>query len=48
VPRGRLVAPAAAPVPAGDTELVRDALLWVAERDAAPPASRPITLERRR
>jgi hypothetical protein len=36
-PRGRLVAPASAPTPAGVTELARDARLWVAERDAGPP-----------
>jgi hypothetical protein len=35
-PRGRLVAPASAPLPPGVTELARDAELWVAERDAAP------------
>ncbi len=33
--RGRLVAPAALPVPDGFTELARDAMQWVAERDAA-------------
>jgi len=47
VPRGRLVAPAAASVPAGVTELVRDEHQWVAEREASPPSSRPIALERR-
>jgi uncharacterized protein YbaR (Trm112 family) len=36
-PRGRLVAPASTPTPAGVTELARDERLWVAERDAAPP-----------
>ena len=33
--RGRLVAPAACPVPVGVTELARDERDWVAERDAA-------------
>ncbi|MDF1505354.1 hypothetical protein, partial [Roseisolibacter sp. H3M3-2] len=32
--RGRLVAPAAAPLPDGVTELARDDAHWVAERDA--------------
>ncbi|HVZ48564.1 MAG TPA: hypothetical protein VG916_07255 [Gemmatimonadaceae bacterium] len=32
--RGRLVAPAAAPVPAGVREVARDAAQWVAEREA--------------
>jgi hypothetical protein len=36
-PRGRLVAPASTPTPAGVTELARDERLWVAERHAAPP-----------
>ena len=31
-PRGRLVAPASVPIPAGATELARDGQLWVAER----------------
>lgn len=35
-PRGRLVAPAATPLPPGVSELARDAELWVAERDVAP------------
>lgn len=35
-PRGRLVAPADAPLPDGVTELARDDRHWVAERDAAP------------
>ena len=35
-PRGRLVAPASAPVPAGVAELARDNRIWVAERAAAP------------
>ncbi len=41
-PAGRLVAPAAAPLPAGVRELARDAADWVAERTAeggAPPAA---------
>ena len=35
-PGGRLVAPAATPVPDGVRELARDAEHWVAEREAAP------------
>ncbi|AHG90243.1 hypothetical protein J421_2706 [Gemmatirosa kalamazoonensis] len=46
-PRGRLVAPADVPVPAGLTELARDARHWVAERDASSE-SRPIALSRPR
>jgi hypothetical protein len=44
--RGRLVAPAAAPVPAGVTELARDDTLWVGERAAA--TTPPQGLQRRR
>jgi uncharacterized protein YbaR (Trm112 family) len=33
--KGRIVAPATLPLPAGATELVRDERAWVAERDAA-------------
>jgi hypothetical protein len=40
--RGRLVAPAAVPVPATVTELARDDADWVGERDAV--ASPPVTL----
>jgi uncharacterized protein YbaR (Trm112 family) len=40
--RGRLVAPASTPTPAGVTELARDEQLWVAERDAAPPKLVPL------
>lgn len=36
-PRGRLVAPASAPVPDGVAEIARDDHVWVAERNAAPP-----------
>lgn len=36
-PRGRLVAPAATPLPHSVSELARDDELWVAERNAAPP-----------
>jgi uncharacterized protein YbaR (Trm112 family) len=36
-PRGRLVAPAATPLPTGVTELARDGTLWVGERTAPPP-----------
>jgi hypothetical protein len=43
-PRGRLVAPADAPVPAGITVLARDARQWVGEADA--PSSPPVTLRR--
>ncbi|HUX32669.1 MAG TPA: hypothetical protein VMV51_02255 [Gemmatimonadaceae bacterium] len=35
-PGGRMVAPADLPLPPGATELARDAVLWVAERAAAP------------
>jgi hypothetical protein len=45
-PRGRLLAPASTPMPAGVTELARDGELWVAERNAGPPtlvALRPRT-----
>jgi uncharacterized protein YbaR (Trm112 family) len=41
-PRGRLVAPAAAPLPDGVTELARDARHWVAERDPAPSRLVPL------
>ena len=41
-PRGRLVAPASTPMPAGVTELARDGCLWVADRDAAPPKMVPL------
>jgi len=41
---GRLVAPAATPVPAGVTELARDVRDWVAERHA--PLSAPVPLGR--
>jgi hypothetical protein len=47
-PAGRLVAPAAASLPAGVTELARDAWQWVAERDAAAIVTAPIPLVRRR
>jgi hypothetical protein len=43
---GRLVAPAAAPVPEGVRELVRDESVWVGERQAL--ASAPVTLHVRR
>jgi hypothetical protein len=33
-PKGRMVAPATLPLPAGATELARDERAWVAERDA--------------
>ncbi|MDQ6831152.1 MAG: hypothetical protein M3081_19995 [Gemmatimonadota bacterium] len=45
---GRLLAPASMPVPAGVTELARDARLWVAERDAAPVGMTPIVRARPR
>jgi hypothetical protein len=45
-PRGRLVAPADAPLPGGVAELARDAEHWVAERDAAV-VSDVVTLRRR-
>jgi uncharacterized protein YbaR (Trm112 family) len=41
-PRGRLLAPAAAPLPGGVTELARDGRHWVAEREPAPPRLVPI------
>jgi hypothetical protein len=44
--RGRLVAPAGAPVPAGFTELARDARDWVAEKIDAP-AIVPIAVRKR-
>lgn len=44
-PNARLVAPASATVPVGMRELVRDAQVWVAEKDAV--ASAPIPLTRR-
>lgn len=37
-PRGRLVAPASAPLPDGVTEIARDDQLWIAERNPAPPS----------
>lgn len=43
-PRGRLVAPADAPVPAGITVLVRDTRQWVGEAGAR--SSPPVTLRR--
>lgn len=43
--RGRVVGPASLPVPAGVTELVRDARVWVGEREAAPGPV--VRLERR-
>ena len=43
--RGRLVAPAAVPVPPAVTELARDARHWVGEREAEP--STPVGLRRR-
>ncbi len=50
--RGRLVAGIARPLPAGFTELARDPVQWVAERDAEPhertPASSGLTQLRRR
>jgi uncharacterized protein YbaR (Trm112 family) len=44
-PGGRLLAPAATPLPAGVIELARDDRLWVAERAAPPP--RLVTLQTR-
>jgi uncharacterized protein YbaR (Trm112 family) len=40
---GRLVAPAATPVPAGVTELARDDAVWVAARDAVPRELVPLS-----
>ena len=45
-PRGRIVAPAGLPVPAGVTELARDDRHWVAERSAAPSSFVPLRLAR--
>lgn len=44
--KGRLVAPAGAPLPDGVRELARDAELWVGERESA--SSRPVALHVRR
>jgi uncharacterized protein YbaR (Trm112 family) len=41
-PRGRLVAPAATPLPSGVIELARDGHLWVAERAGPPPRLVPL------
>jgi hypothetical protein len=45
-PGGRVVAPVTATVPNGCRELARDAAVWVAEVDAAPPVSPPVALRR--
>ncbi len=45
-PRGRIIAPAALPLPSGAIELARDERVWVAEREAA--ASPPVALQSRR
>lgn len=42
-PNARLVAPASAAVPIGMRELVRDAQVWVAEKDAVTSAPIPLT-----
>lgn len=42
-PRGRLVAPASAPVPSGIRELARDAMNWVGERE---PDVVPVSITR--
>lgn len=47
-PGGRLVAPAAAPLPDGVRELARDARHWVAERVVEPVTTPPQPLLRRR
>jgi uncharacterized protein YbaR (Trm112 family) len=46
-PRGRLVAPAAAPLPDGVHELARDARHWVAERETGPAMAGPVVALRR-
>lgn len=46
-PRGRLVAPASAPVPAGVRELARDARHWVAECETGPVETGPVVALRR-
>ena len=43
----RLLAPAAAALPAGFSELARDADVWVAQLDAAAVAGAPIAISRR-
>jgi uncharacterized protein YbaR (Trm112 family) len=45
-PRGRLIAPASAPVPAALTLLARDERAWVAERGAAATPPVPLVLAR--
>ena len=46
---GRVVGPVALPVPAGVTELTRDARAWVGEKKAAPHATPPlVSLKRAR
>lgn len=47
-PRGRLVAPASAPLPEGVLELARDDRHWVAERVPEPEVTAPQPLLRRR
>jgi uncharacterized protein YbaR (Trm112 family) len=47
-PGGRLLGPANAAIPAGFTELARDAEIWVAELASADVTSAPIQLGRRR
>lgn len=46
-PGGRLVGPSSLAVPAGFTELARDADLWVAQADPSSPTTAPILPTRR-
>jgi hypothetical protein len=46
-PGARLLAPASAAIPAGFSELARDADVWVAQLDAAAVAGAPIAISRR-
>lgn len=47
-PKGRIIGPATVEMPAGTTEITRDAQTWIAEKIAAPedPAPRLITLRK--
>ena len=47
-PKGRIIGPAAVEVPAGATEIARDAETWIGEKTTAPedPAPRLITLRK--
>lgn len=45
-PGGRVLGPATLPVPEGVRELVRDDVVWVGEKSAAPSAPRLVSLKR--